>query len=527
MYNDYFGFRVAPFSSTPDPDLYYQNPVYEEAFATLHYGVTAKKGFIVITGEVGTGKTTLLHKLLRHVGPTVHSVFIFNTQVKFDGLLRFILMDLGLTPRANDRPTMIETLNHYLIERLIEGHTVCLLIDEAQNLCDDTLEGLRLLSNLETDKEKLLQIVLIGQPELEKKLDQSGLRQLKQRVVLHCRLVPLKKTEVGPYIDSRIKAAGYQKTSLFPPETVERIANYSEGIPRLINILCDNALLTAYADSQKEVSAQMITEVALDLRLLERTQIQIRPTESPILRERSAVSADVQVKIVPDEVWQSRLGRSNIPAGLEIAPAGQPKKSWAGLRVGALLALVLVSSGGAFEYSESVRSYLSNLGHGLQGFVEDRPAESVARPQQQESQDSSAQPDAPTSSAQPVLSEEHHWEVRPIPERNNSGTFQASLPTDNVTTGDPSDLGDKTKRAAKEQPQVRVSKDPSTQKEKIEVAIRKAIQNRAISGVTVSLIDGTAYLGGKVATESQKSMAERAARSVPEVKDVRNRLEVP
>ena len=521
MYNDYFGFRVAPFSVTPDPDLYYQNPAYEEAFATLHYGVTAKKGFIVITGEVGTGKTTLLHRLLRHLGPTFHSVFIFNPQVKFDELLQFTLMDLGLPPGPNDRPTMIETLNHYLIERLIEGHTVCLLIDEAQNLCDDALEGLRLLSNLETDKEKLLQIVLIGQPELEKKLDQSALRQLKQRMVLHCRLAPLKKTEVGPYIDSRIKAVGYQNTSLFPPETVERIAIYSEGIPRLINILCDNALLTAYADSQKEVSAEMITEVALDLRLLE------RPTKSPTLRERSAVFADAQVKIVPDEVWQSRLGRNNIPAGLEIEPAGQPKKSWAGLSVGVLLALVLLSSGAALEYSGSIRSYLSILGYKLQGFVEDRSAENLARSQQQESQDKSARGDAPTSSVQPVLSEEHHSKVRPLPEGNNSGAFQASLPTDNVTTGDPSETGDKTTRVAKEQPRGRVSNDPNNQKEKIEVEIRKAIQNRAISGVTVSLIDGTAYLDGKVATERQKSMAERAARSIPEVKDVRNRLKLP
>ena len=205
MYNSHFGFLESPFNVTPDPRFFYTNPVYLEAYATLRYGIEAKKGFIVITGEVGTGKTTLLRKLLRGLENTVHSVFIFNTYLSFPELLQVTLHDLGLAPQDTSKVAMLQQLDEYLIKQLKQGHTVAALIDEAQNLSADVLEDLRLLSNLETDREKLLQIVLVGQPELEVKLDQPGLRQLKQRVAVQCRLDPLKDEEVGPYIDFRLR----------------------------------------------------------------------------------------------------------------------------------------------------------------------------------------------------------------------------------------------------------------------------------------------------------------------------------
>jgi len=267
MYNSYFGFRESPFSVTPDPRFFYANTVYREAFVTLRYGIDAKKGFIAITGEVGTGKTTLLRKLLQTLEDTVHSVFVFNTYLSFPELLELTLHDLGLSANGQSKPAMIQQLNDYLIEQLKLGHTVAILIDEAQNLTDEVLENLRLLSNLETDQEKLIQIVLMGQPELQAKLARPHLRQLKQRVALQCRLHPLKETEVEPYIDSRLQAIGYQGPALFHPEAIERIAFYSQGIPRLMNIICDNALLSAYAVSQRFVSAEMIEEVAHDLDL--------------------------------------------------------------------------------------------------------------------------------------------------------------------------------------------------------------------------------------------------------------------
>jgi len=267
MYNSYFGFRESPFSVTPDPRFFYTNPVYLEAFATLRYGIEAKKGFIVITGEVGTGKTTLLRKLLQNLEDTVHSVFVFNSCVSFPELLQLALQDLGLGTRDQSKVAMLLELNDYLIKQLKQGHTVTMLIDEAQNLSDEVLENLRLLSNLETDQEKLIQIVLMGQPELRAKLAQPHLRQLKQRVALQCRLNPLTDKEVRPYINSRLMAAGYEGKDLFHPDAVERIAYYSKGIPRVMNIICDNALLSAYAASRQIVSAPMIEVVTRDLEL--------------------------------------------------------------------------------------------------------------------------------------------------------------------------------------------------------------------------------------------------------------------
>jgi general secretion pathway protein A len=283
VYNSYFGFSVSPFCVTPDPNFFYTNPVYEEAYATLRYGIEAKKGFIVITGEAGTGKTTLLRKLMHNMEGTIHSVFIFNTYLNFSELLQVILYDLGLAPKEPNKVTMLQELNDYLIAQLKQAHIVSVLVDEAQNLSDEALEGLRLLSNLETDQEKLIQIVLMGQPELQARLDRPSLRQLKQRVALQCRLVPLKDNEVRPYVDFRLRAAGYKGKDLFQPDAFRQIAFYSNGIPRLMNIICDNALLCAFARSQKIVSADIIKEVARDLRLGSEVQVTEAETAPPVL----------------------------------------------------------------------------------------------------------------------------------------------------------------------------------------------------------------------------------------------------
>jgi general secretion pathway protein A len=267
VYLKYFGFREAPFNLTPDPKFFFDSPFQREAWAALVYGINQRKGFVVVTGEVGTGKTTLIRKVLRSLESTHHSVFIFNTRLTFDELLETILRDLELDQAGSGRVVMLERLNEFLLEKARVGQVVSIIIDEAQHLTEDALEGLRLLSNMETDREKLLQIVLVGQPELDVKLSSYSLRQLKQRVSLWCHLTCLSQSQAEAYIRHRLQVAQYQGPDIFPGPTARSIWEYTAGIPRLINAVCDNALLTAFATSEKVVSVDMIREVVRDLKV--------------------------------------------------------------------------------------------------------------------------------------------------------------------------------------------------------------------------------------------------------------------
>jgi type II secretory pathway predicted ATPase ExeA len=270
MYTEFFGFQDKPFSVTPDPRMFFENRTYDEAYANLLYGIRERKGFLLLTGEVGTGKTTILRRLMDELTPTVRLVFFYNTTLTFEELLTFICDELQLKVNGSGQLGKITALNKLLLDQLSKGSTAALFIDEAQNLRDEVFENLRLLSNLETAREKLVQIVLAGQPELEAKLGKIELRQLKQRIFSHSRLGSLNGDEVSTFIDYRLKASGYRGNDLFPRSTVREIARYSKGIPRVINIICDNALLIAYAESRKTVAAEVIREVAQDLRLEEK-----------------------------------------------------------------------------------------------------------------------------------------------------------------------------------------------------------------------------------------------------------------
>ena len=269
MYTTYFGLSEKPFRVTSDPRFFLANSIYQEAYASLLYGIRERQGFMVLTGEVGTGKTTLLKVLINNLEATIRYVYIGQTILTFDELLSFTCEELGLSVQGAEHFQKIRVLNEFLIAQSKKQGTVVLLIDEAQNLDEEILERLRLLSNLETATGKLLQIVLVGQPELEMKLDQPQLRQLRQRIALQRRLDHLEEREVGSYIAYRLRTVGYEQEGLFTRQAIQRIARYSKGVPRLINIICDNALLNAYGVSQKTVSPEMIDEVASDLRLAE------------------------------------------------------------------------------------------------------------------------------------------------------------------------------------------------------------------------------------------------------------------
>ena len=268
MFESHFGLREMPFGVTPDPRFFYEHPIYLEGLAALVHGIEAKKGFMLVTGEVGTGKTILLRKLMRHLEPRVHFVFVSNSHLTSYGLTELIVHNLGISQKDKTRLEMVQDLNGYLTQQLSNGRIVALLIDEAQKLSDEALEGLCDLSNLETDEEKLLQIVLVGQPEVAAKLNKSSLRRIKQRIALHHRLYSLQTPgEVDHYICHRLQVAGYGGPEIFNKEAVEATWQYSGGTPRLINILCDNALAMACAAAKRKVSPYMIMKAASSLLL--------------------------------------------------------------------------------------------------------------------------------------------------------------------------------------------------------------------------------------------------------------------
>ena len=268
MLHSHFGFREMPFGVTPDPHFFYNHPRYLEGLAALVHGIGAKKGFMLVTGEVGTGKTILLRKLMRHLDGRVQFVFVSNSHLTSYGLTELIVQKLSISNKEKSRLEMLQDLNSYLVQQLKTGRTVALLVDEAQKLGDEALEGLCDLSNLETDEEKLLQIVLVGQPEVAIKLNKPSLRRIKQRITLHHRLYSLQTpTEVDHYIRHRLDSVGYSGPEIFTREALGAIWQYSGGTPRLINILCDKTLAMACLKAKKKVSAYMVMKAASGLLL--------------------------------------------------------------------------------------------------------------------------------------------------------------------------------------------------------------------------------------------------------------------
>jgi general secretion pathway protein A len=270
MYLQHYGLLRAPFEMTPDPAFLYLGEAHQEALATLVYGVRARKGFVMLTGEVGTGKTTLLHALLSQLDPNTLAAFVFNPRVEALDFFRLLFEDYGITTPCSSKGEYLIALNKFLIERLEKNHPTLLIIDEAQNLSSDMLEEIRLLSNLETPASKLIQIMLVGQPELEEKLARNELRQLRQRIVLRFRLRPFEADETEHYVQERLRLAGYTGKGLFKRGAVDRVHAVSGGVPRLINVVCDGALLLGYGRRQNLIEASAIDEVARDLALMER-----------------------------------------------------------------------------------------------------------------------------------------------------------------------------------------------------------------------------------------------------------------
>ena len=265
MYNAFYGFREAPFHITPDPRFLFFSTQHREAFHHILFGIRERKGFIQITGEVGAGKTTVTRAVLEELGPTVHTALILNPVLTTTQLVRAILVELGVKPRRLDRAGYQDLLNSYLLEQASRNHDVALFIDEAQDLDPELLEQIRLLSNLETDPRKLLQIVLIGQPELRDKLNDPGLRQLRQRITVRYHLRPLSRPDMERYVAHRLRVAGANGRPTFTPWAMRTIHRYARGIPRLVNAVCDKALLYGYVNQTQDLTAKSIRRAIREL----------------------------------------------------------------------------------------------------------------------------------------------------------------------------------------------------------------------------------------------------------------------
>ncbi len=267
MYKSFYKLQSNPFGTSPDPRFLYMMPHTREALACLEYGISARKGFIVLTGEVGTGKTTLLRRALASFAHTpVFTAFVFNPLLDSLDFLEFVLSDFGIKPESRTKSGMLIQLNRWLIERFRHHETCVIVVDEAQNLSMELLEEIRLLTNLETSSEKLVQIVLSGQPELEDKLRQPALRQLRQRIALWGRTQAISLDQTAEYIAQRLSIAGSQKP-IFSADAMQAIHRASRGIPRIINLICEHALIVGYADQLEQIPASVIAGISRDLDL--------------------------------------------------------------------------------------------------------------------------------------------------------------------------------------------------------------------------------------------------------------------
>lgn len=274
MYRYFYGINDFPFGACPDPRFLYKMPHVQEALACLQYGISSRKGFVVMTGEVGTGKTTLLKSVLSSfTDRRISTAFVFNPRLDTLDFLEFVLADFGIPANPHGKPGMPQTkagmlmqLNRWLIDRFRNGELCAIVVDEAQNLSWELLEEIRLLTNLETSSEKLVQIVLSGQPELEEKLRDPSVRQLRQRISLWCRTRPLTAEETKAYVTNRLRIVGATQP-LFSPDAVQVVHNYSNGIPRIINLICEHSMISAYVEQIKPIPPRIVESVCRELDL--------------------------------------------------------------------------------------------------------------------------------------------------------------------------------------------------------------------------------------------------------------------
>jgi putative secretion ATPase (PEP-CTERM system associated) len=285
MYTSFFGFKCKPFQLTPDPEFLFMSRVHKRALTYLNYGITENFGFILITGEIGTGKTTIIRSIIKQLPHDIKLARINNTLVTSEQLISMINEDFGLDTKGRDKTRMLSELTDFLITLFAEGGRAMIIIDEAQNLSPDLLEEIRLLSNLETDKSKLLQIILVGQPELNIIISRPGIEQLRQRIAINAHISPLSREETGAYIMHRLNIAGNENGVRFEEGVMDAVYDFSKGIPRLINILCEFTLLAAFVDEKKVIDMDIIREIMSDFVNERPETMAASKAESPLKQE--------------------------------------------------------------------------------------------------------------------------------------------------------------------------------------------------------------------------------------------------
>jgi len=306
MYKAFFGLRANPFNVNPDPRYLFLTRHTEEALACLTYGIQSRKGFVLLTGEVGTGKTTLINKLMEWLRmQQVATAFIFNPRMDVVQLLEYMMSDFGIPSEAKSKSQMLQRLYGWLLDRYRAGETAVLVIDEGQNLSDEVLEEIRMLTNLETFTEKLLQIVLVGQPELEQRLKQPQLRQLRQRLTLRAKTHAFNLEETKSYIAQRLRIAGSNGEAIFNPDAALSIFRYSAGVPRVINLLCEHCLVSAFVDQQKPVTANIVEAVARDFDLTDGAAGAMTPSVPAAPQKFDLVEALRTLATLADKLRQS------------------------------------------------------------------------------------------------------------------------------------------------------------------------------------------------------------------------------
>ena len=523
-------------SGDSEPPPFYSNLHYQEVLTTLRYGIIARKGLVLLIGAAGTGKTTLLRQLTRELDSNVTCIFESDPDVNFTDLLRLVLGNLEVVGNTRNELSMMQRCKTILRAELERGHIVSLVIDNAQRLRDETLEYLlhNFFAAVTADRdENLLQIVLAGRPELKERLEQPRLRSLKPRSDLLCQLQPLRDNEITAYIANRLRAAQLP-AHVFDHAAINRIAGYTGGNPQLVNVLCDRTLQITEGSPVSKVSPETIARAARDLGLSE-PRFPARETAEPnfeMPNERDEPfrfqSADGDTTEVVGQTFLNYTFEDRRPW---LWPADRNRKV-----VRVLLFLILLGGSAAWLQSEVGKNQLALWVGKQNGPV--------------------GAPDAPLIEKQNPLPAPPPSSENPLPQPNIGDSSETSLPAtekpveplssvltekapvltekaaekspaEKPPTSDPKPAPKKAPMSAGNSRQAPVAENADAQRKLLEAQVYKAIENRAIMGVDVSVINGTAYLEGRVATERQRDAAERAARSVAGVQRVRNRIAVP